>query len=534
MLQSVPGRVDGPLADRASALPVRLAPPRFRWLGVDAPASRGKGLPWGAYGWALALVVFATLAGRAVYGRLDEANLILIYTLAMLPVALRGDSGAAIAGAVMSVAAFDFFLVPPFYTFAVSDTQYLLTFVVMGLVGGSLSMVTARLAAEISAARQRERRARALYALSGSLLATRSPDDVLAAGARVLGAELGLEVGAWLRDADGEPHAVTRATMTLSSSEWQVLRWCVRQGAYAGPGTGVLTGLAHMFMPVRTGRDVHGALGILRTNEDHGRDAEIRAMLETGANQIALAIEEARAREAAAAARTQAESEQLRNELLSAVSHDLRTPLTGIVGAASALATDADALPGPVRQELAQGIVEEGERLTRLIANLLQATRLTAGAPRLNRTWCSLEELITPPLERLQSALGERPVTLELPELPLLHVDAVLLEQVFINLIENAIKHAPGTAPIHVSAAREGDRLVVTVADRGPGLPSGSEEQIFEKFRSYRAGDAGLGLAICRGVVRAHGGEIRASNRPRGGAEFRFWLPLTPPPAREA
>ncbi|HEY9720690.1 MAG TPA: ATP-binding protein, partial [Oscillatoriaceae cyanobacterium] len=530
MLQPAPGRSEAHQADRASAAPVHAANPRFRWLGVDAPASRGKELPWGAYGWAIALVVLATLVARAVYGRLDEANLILIYMLAMLPVALRGDSGAAIATAVMSVAAFDFFCVPPLYTFEVSDTQYLLTFVVMGLVGGSLSMVAARLAAEISASRQRERRARALYALSHSLLAVRMPDEVLAEGARVLGGELGLQVGAWLQDTEGEPQAVGRAPMALNTSEWQVLRWCVSEGAYAGPGTGVLPGLAHMFMPVRTSRRVHGALGIVRPAEEQSRASEIRAMLETGANQIALAIEEARAREEAAAARTQVETERLRSELLSAVSHDLRTPLTGIVGAASSLATDADALPDDVRRELAQGIVEEGDRLNRLITNLLQATRLDAGALHLNRTWCSIEEVVTPPVERLATMLERRHVTVDLPELPLLHVDVALLEQVFVNLLENAAKHTPEGTPITVRARHAGDRIEIEVSDEGPGLPAGEEEHIFEKFRSTRTGGAGLGLAICRGVVQAHGGAIQAANGPRGGASFRFWLPLTAPP----
>ncbi|MNX94780.1 Sensor protein KdpD [compost metagenome] len=286
---------------------------------------------------------------------------------------------------------------------------------------------------------------------------------------------------------------------------------------------------------MRSASRVHGAFA-LRWPEQGGPSApETRAALETGANQLAIALEQARAREEADTARSQAEVERMRTSLLSAVSHDLRTPLAGMVGAASALLDADGALPPEVRRELLQGIVEEGERLGRLVHNLLQATRLESGHVQLAKEWFPLEEAIAPALTTLQEALALHPLEVDLPEdLPMVHGDPALIEQVFINLVENATKYAPPGSPILVRAWQEADRLAVEVVDRGPGLPAGAEERVFEKFQRFpgRTGTqgAGLGLAICRGIVLAHGGRIQAENQSGGGAVFRFDLPLTPPP----
>lgn len=374
--------------------------PQATWLGADAPSVRGQARPWRAYGWAVVSVVACTLIDQALFGRIAVPNVIMVYLLGILPVALRGDRGAAIAAAVLSVAAFDFFFVHPYLTFAVSDTQYLLTFAIMGLVGIVISTLTSRLAAQLSLARK-------------------------------------------------------------------------------------------------------------------------------------IALNEARAREDADRARHQAAAEGLRSALLSSVSHDLRTPLTGIVGAASSLVDGADKLSLDVRRELAQGIVEEANRLSRLVTNLLNATRLESGSVQLACSWFPLEEAIGPALTRLASELARHPVTVDLPlDLPLVHADPILVEQVFANLLDNAAKYSPADTPIHMRAWPEAGHLWVEVSDRGPGLPPGEEERVFEKFRRYpaRAGSegAGLGLAIARGVVQAHGGTMTAYNLPRGGAAFRFSLPLAP------
>ncbi|HEY9857030.1 MAG TPA: ATP-binding protein [Stenomitos sp.] len=501
------------------------------WLGVDSPAERGHALPWQSYGWSLISVVVCTLVDQMLFGRMAESNLIMIYLLGILPVALRGNGGAAFFTAVLSVAAFDFFFVHPYLTFAVSDTQYLLTFFIMGMVGMLISALTARLASQLSAIRQRERRAKALYELSRSLLSARAPMAILSDGARVIASELGQPVGAWLKGPHGEPFLAATPAIPLNASEEEVLRWVLREGRSAGPGTGMLPGSAYLFMPVTGARTVYGALALRWSEEDAFPGAEVRSTLQTSVNQLAIAMDEARAREEADKALRQAEAERLRSALLSSVSHDLRTPLTGIVGAASSLVDGAEALTPEVRRDLAQGIVEEANRLSRLVNNLLQATRLDSGAVQLARTWFPIEEAIAPALARLSSELSLHPVQVDLPrDLPMIDGDPLLVEQVFANLLDNAAKYSPPGTSIRVKAWPDGGWLWVEVSDRGPGIPPGEEERIFEKFRRYPArsgaAGAGLGLAICRGIVQAHGGTMRARNLPEGGSAFQFYLPI--------
>lgn len=505
------------------------------WIGVDARAGRGGEWPWRAHGWAIVSVLVCTIVDKALFGRLAEANLVMVYLFGTLLVALRGDRGAAFTAAMLSVVGFDLFFVPPYLSFAVSDTQYLFTFLVMGSVGVVISDLTARLASEITATRQRERRARALYELSRSLLAAKAPDEVLAEGARVIGLELGQPVEAWLKGPEGDPLPVALPGVPFNANEQAVLRGVLQTGTPAGPGTGSLPGASHLVLPVRTERQIHGALAVRCPEGDPPPSPEARATLETGANQLAIALDQARAREEADAALRQAEVERTRSAILSSVSHDLRTPLTGIVGAASTLVEGIGVLMPEVLRELAQGIVVESEHLSRLVTNLLQATRLEAGTVRLARSWFSLEDLLDPARARLAQAPGEHPLCLELAaDLPSILADAALVEQVLTNLLENAARHTPPGTAVTVRAWQDGAKLWVEVADRGPGLPPGEEERIFEKFHRYaRQGDAegaGLGLAICRGIVMAHGGVITAHNLPAGGASFRFSMPLTPPP----
>jgi two-component system, OmpR family, sensor histidine kinase KdpD len=260
-------------------------------------------------------------------------------------------------------------------------------------------------------------------------------------------------------------------------------------------------------------------------------------LLETFASQTALAIERATLAEEAQQAQVQIETERLRNTLLSSVSHDLRTPLAAITGAASSLLEGEVALDTPTRRELLQMIYEEADRLNRLVSNLLQMTRLESGTVQLEKEWQSLEEVIGAALTRLETRLRDRPLTTHLPaDLPLVPFDSALIEQVLISLLDNAIKYTPSGTPIAVSVWVEQGTVTVEVADRGPGLSPGDEKRIFEKF--YRrqhtggGGGAGLGLTICRAIVEAHGGRIWAENRPDGGAALRFTLPVQgSPPA---
>ena len=258
-------------------------------------------------------------------------------------------------------------------------------------------------------------------------------------------------------------------------------------------------------------------------------------LLETFAAQTALAIERVALVDEAQQARLRSETERLRTSLLSAVSHDLRTPLATITGSASALVEQEAELDGAARRELAQAIQEEAERLNRLVHNLLEMTRLEAGGIRVRKDWEPLEEVVGSALARVEKRLGDRRVDIQLaPDLPLVPLDPLLIEQVLINLLDNAIKYTPAGSPIEISASAEDREVRVAVADRGPGVAPGEDPLVFEKFyRGQEAGGcsgAGLGLAIARGMVEAHGGRITVGTRPGGGAVFRFTLPLAAEP----
>ena len=233
------------------------------------------------------------------------------------------------------------------------------------------------------------------------------------------------------------------------------------------------------------------------------------------------------------------ETESLRNSLLAGISHDLRTPLAAIVGASSSLAEDTGRLDVRAREDLARTIYDEAQRMTTLANNILDMARLDAGAVRLNLDWYPLEEIVGGVLTRLRERLDGRPVKIDLPrELPMLKVDAVLIDQVLTNLVENALKYTPAATEIEISAQASPEAVTVAVADRGPGFPPGLEERLFDKFfrgSPERAqSGVGLGLTICRAIVEAHGGRIRAENRAGGGARFRFTLPIEENPPQIA
>jgi len=297
---------------------------------------------------------------------------------------------------------------------------------------------------------------------------------------------------------------------------------------------------------------VLGVLGVLADGLEPLTDPQRRQHLEAFVSQIAAAMERAELAEEAQRARVQVESEQLRNALLSSVSHDLRTPLAVVTGAASTL-LEAN-IAADTRRELTETILHESDRLNRLVRNLLDVTRVEAGALRVHKEWQPLEEVVGSALHRLDSALVGRTISTDLPsDLPLVPLDSVLIEQVLVNLLENAAKYTPADAPIAIEARAnaQGNQIQVTVADRGPGISPGEEERIFDKFfRAQKApspsssgapsrsqveqgrGGAGLGLTICRGIVAAHDGRIWAENREGGGAAFHIALPIEGEPPR--
>ena len=437
---------------------------------------------------------------------------------------------------MLSVVAFDFFFVRPYFSFAVADTQYLVTFGVMLVVGLIISTLTVRIRAQAESARQRERRMASLYAMSRELASTRGVEDILGAAVRHIVEVFRGQVVVLLPDPTGR---LTRKTgyptsFEIDSSEFGVSQWVYEHGQMAGLGTTTLPGAKALYLPLVASRGTLGVLG-LRPEEPRSLEApEQLHQLETFANQTALALERAHLANEAQQAQVRAETERLRNSLLSSVSHDLRTPLAGITGAASSLLESDEQFDPATRKELLETIYEESDRLNRLVHNLLDMTRLESGGLRVRKEWHPLEEVVGAALSRLVKSLHGRSVTTRLPEgLSLVPIDDVLIEQVLINLLDNAVKHTPGGSPIEITAWAREDAVTVEIADHGPGLAPGDEERVFDKFYRSNAPTSrgvGLGLAICRGIVEAHGGRISAQNRPDGGVAFRFTIPLTGTP----
>jgi two-component system, OmpR family, sensor histidine kinase KdpD len=469
-----------------------------------------------------------------VFPFFETANLVMVYLIGVIAVATSHGRGPSLLASALSVAAFDFFFVPPFLTFAVSDARYVLTFIVMLLVGAVTSTLTVRIRTQALAAREREQRTAALYAMSRELASTRGVDELLAVALRHISEVFRSQVVVLLPDIHGRLAPWFGGQYALDANELGVSRWVFDHRQLAGLGTATLPGASALYLPLIASRGPVGVLGI-RPADPHALDApEQLHQLETFGNQTALAIERANLANEAQDAQVRMESERLRNSLLSSVSHDLRTPLTAITGSISAILDNGARLDAQTRQELLESAREEAERLNRLVQNLLEMTRLESGALQLHTEWHPVEEVIGAALSRLGKRLGNRRVTTRVPpDLPLVAIDDVLIEQVLVNLLDNAVKYTPAGSPITIIATATDRAVTVEVADRGPGLPPGEEDKVFEKF--YRGQPeaqrgAGLGLAICHGIVKAHGGRIWAQNIPEGGVAFLFTLPLAEAP----
>jgi two-component system sensor histidine kinase KdpD len=322
---------------------------------------------------------------------------------------------------------------------------------------------------------------------------------------------------------------------SLLGADLSVAQWVFDHNEMAGQGTNTLPGAAAIYFPFQNEDKVLGVLALLPVNLRRVFLPEQQKLLETFLRQIGQAIARIRFAEQARVTHTQIEAERLRNSLLSAISHDLRTPLATIIGSASTLAENSDQLQSQDRLDLSRAIVDEAERMSSLINNILDMARLDAGALELNKQWHPIEEIIGTVLTVLQKQLTNRKVKVKLPPgIPMLYADSVMIEQVLINLLENAVRYTPAESPLEISSEISSSSVKITVADHGPGIPKGKEERLFEKFYQTRHEAAqsgvGLGLAICRAIIEVHGGKIFAQNRPHGGAEFTFILPMDQSP----
>ncbi len=504
------------------------------YLGTALPSGK---LRWPGYAWAAVATAACTLLGMAMSPAVELVNIAMVYLLAVVLLAARYGRGPAVATSLLGVAAFDFFFVPPALTFAVSDVQYVITFAIMLTVGLVISGLTASVRLQARVAGHRERRTALLYAMSRELAATRGLDAMARVAVRHVSEVFDGQVVVLLPEAGGRvrhPHGESIAG-SLHGADLGIAQWVQDHGLPAGLGTDTLPGAEAIYLPLKGSHAVLGVLGVLPVNARRVLLPEQFHLLETFAGQVALALERAQLGERAQRASIDAETEGLRNALLASISHDLRTPLAVIAGASSSLAERGEQLPAPERAALARSIYEQSRQMGDLVAKVLEMTRLEAGGIALERDWHALGEITGSVLRRLAERLAEHPVRVEMPaELPLARVDATLIEQVYANLLENAAKYTPPGTCITLRAAAEAGEFLVSVEDEGPGLPPGDPEQLFAKFQRGAAegaiGGVGLGLAICRAIVRLHGGRIWAERLPQGGTAFRFTLPLEEAP----
>ena len=366
----------------------------------------------------------------------------------------------------------------------------------------------------------------ALYAIGRELTATQNREQIARIAASHITAAADVRATVLLPDQERKllSSGNDDRDFQLDSHDQAVAKWVYEHGQTAGHGTTTLPGSKGVYLPLVTSGVVVGVLGVIPMEEKTIDTSQLH-LLEAFAGLIALALERTDLETEAAQVRLDIETERLRSSLLSAVSHDLRTPLSVITGASSTLLENDQTLDPKTRRELAASILDESQRLNRLVANLLDMTRLQAGALEIRKQWQPVEEVIGASLARLARQLKDHPVTIRVaPDLPFVPLDDLLVQQVLVNLLENAIRYTPTDTPIEVSACQEGASIVLAVADRGPGLPPGDPSRLFEKF--YQAGHskarsgAGLGLAICRGIVQLHGGKIQAENRTGGALSF--------------
>ena len=483
------------------------------------------------YGWALGSSAAVALLATPLRPFFDLANIVMLFLLAVVGVAVRFGRGPALAAAVVNVLVFDFFFVSPRFSFAVHDVQYLLTFAVMMAVGLIVGQLTASLRYQARVAGDREDRARRLYEIARELGKALTKEQVAEIGDRSIEAAFRAKAIVLLADEHNRLVPASEGVGGSPTLDIGLAQWAFDHAASAGTGTDTLPASRQLYVPLAAPMRTRGVIAVEPANPRLLMIPEQRQLLDTYAALVAIAIERVHFVTVAQDTLVSMESERLRNSLLAAVSHDLRTPLTALVGTAEMLANTL-AREGSALAADARLITEQGHRTAQLVNNLLDMARLQAGAVTLRRDWQSLEELAGSALRSVELALGAHAVRIDLPnDLPLLHADGVLIERVLANLVENAAKYTPAGSTITLSARREGAQIVVDVSDDGPGLPAGDIEPLFRKFsrgdKESSTPGVGLGLAICRAIVHAHGGQISGFNRaaPEHGAVLRFTLP---------
>ena len=484
-----------------------------------------------------------TLLTHLLVPYFDLANIVMVFLLAVVGIGVWLGRGPAVLAAFVNVAAFDFFFVPPRGTFAVSDVQYLLTFAIMLIVGLVTGQLTAGLRFQASVATHREARSRALFEAARDLSNMLTREQAIDVARAVIGREFRAQVAIYVLDSNDRLQAPTAppGEQAQQGLDTGTAQWSLDHLLPAGLGTDTLAGSAWLYLPLKATMRARGVLAVRPEVTRFLLIPEQRQQLETFAALTAMALERVHYIEVAQAATVQMESERLRNSLLSALSHDLRTPLAALVGLAETLASSQPVLSTD-QHALTHAIADKTQRMTAMVTNLLDMARIQSGEIRLRVEWQSLEEIIGSALKAAQGSLGSRSISVRIdPAMPLVECDAVLIERVLANLLENAGKYTPAHSTLEIIVRPDGPFARVSVQDHGPGVPAGQEDTIFDKFTRGDTESAtpgvGLGLAICRAIIEAHRGRIWVEpTRTEGqenGATFSFTLPLGTPPAMD-
>lgn len=492
---------------------------------------------WKSYGVAALFIVLLTLFLKGFDFFFDLVNISLLYLFPVLYSAVRWGRGPSFFAAGLGVLAFDFFFVPPQLSLTVADLRYVLTFIVFLCVAGLTSNLASKLRSQFHQAQQKEANTAALYALSRKITAISDLDVLLEQIVQHISDTLDAKVAIILPNKEGEQQV---EAYSKDGGEWAgeeahltIAGWVNSNNTIAGRGTRTLRGASDLHVPLATDQQVHGVLAVQVSDRLMSDMPELIRIIEALSDLVAVAISRVKLANEAKLAQLTAESEKLRTALLDSLSHELRTPLATIIGSVTGLLEGENVFSHEDRRELLMTIREGSTRMNRLVGNLLGMVRIESGMLRLNKQWCGIEDVVGVALTQLKDSLQNRVVSIDLDQdLPSVPLDEVLIEQVLINVISNAIKYSPEGSTILIHGEAMGGMLRLTITDEGEGIIPADRERVFEKFyrgnRTKHIPGTGLGLAICKSIVEAHGGSITANARRDGkqGSAIQISLPI--------
>jgi two-component system sensor histidine kinase KdpD len=498
---------------------------------------KGQSRNWRSYLQGLGLVVLATLLGQLIHGFFAPTTIAMLYLLSVVITAYLWGLGPSILVSVLGVLAFDFFHVPPYFNFRVTDTQYIFTFLALLLVGVIISYLATRVRQQTESAWRRERQTAALYSLGRDLAVSSDLNSYISAITKRAKETFGHDAIIFLPGSENKdmlkPY-VGDARISIDENELAAAIWSYQHQKIVGYGTDTLPNAKARYLPLVTARGIVGVVAITAIDSSDELTMEQELLLEAYADLAAIAIESVLLANEAQNTQVLQNTEKLQTALLNAVSHDLRTPLVSVIGVLSSLQEKGMHLDDVAKMNLIQVAREEAERLNHLITNLLDVSRIDAGVIKMSMQQSDVQDLIGAAIEQLGSRASTHPVNMEIPaELPYLSVDFGLIVQTLVNVLDNALKYSPDGSPIDIKARQIGREIQIEIADRGIGIPPQDLAHIFDKFYRIQRPDnvtgTGLGLSICKGIIEAHGGRITAENRPGGGTIIRLVLPVSKP-----